>query len=372
MKNSHHAGLSVGQILLILLCAVLALILTAMIFGTAFVVDMLGQITYVPDGEETTLSPEQIESIYEEMWSTTDGTEWDEDDPDWTFDDEDIPSGEIIPSYTGDLNASDITIPSDTPPTLIRHDDIVNILLVGQDRRAHQTGNRRSDTMILVTFNTQEKTITMTSFMRDLYVAIPGRQGNRMNAAYRFGGMSLLCETMLVNFGVYVDGVIEVDFTSFQKIIDRLGGVTVNLTAKEANYLNSKYKMNVKKGNVHLDGAATLIYARIRKLDSDYQRTARQRKVLTQVINKCKNMDINELMFMMKELLPSVKTNMTQKEITNYVLTMLPLLPDAKVISLRIPASGMYASTRIRGMMVLAPDIPLTRQYLLEALMPGY
>jgi hypothetical protein len=83
-------------------------------------------------------------------------------------------------------------------------------------------------------------------------------------------------------------------------------------------------------------------------------------------------MDINELMFMMKELLPSVKTNMTQKEITNYVLTMLPMLPDAKVISLRIPASGMYASTRVRGMMVLAPDIPLTRQYLLEALMPGY
>ena len=93
--------------------------------------------------------------------------------------------------------------------------DIVNLLLIGQDRREGQD-RQRADSMIMVTLNKKTKQISMTSFMRDLYVQIPGYSDNRINATYAFGGMDLLDSTLNTNFGVEIAGNVEVDFGEFQ------------------------------------------------------------------------------------------------------------------------------------------------------------
>ena len=117
---------------------------------------------------------------------------------------------------------------------------VINILLIGQDRREGES-RARSDTMILVSVNTERKSISLVSLMRDLYVQIPGYSDNRINAAYQWGGMELLDETVLENFGVEVDGNVEADFEQFETIIDILGGVDVEMSKGEAEYM--KYVM---------------------------------------------------------------------------------------------------------------------------------
>ena len=121
-----------------------------------------------------------------------------------------IPTGTVptVPVPTDPTQPEDIPEIPDESEIYGKH--LVNILLVGQDRLEGQS-RQRSDTMLLVSFNKSDNTITLTSFMRDMYVQIPGYKPNRLNAAYAFGGMNLLKKTLDVNFGVKVDGVVEVD-----------------------------------------------------------------------------------------------------------------------------------------------------------------
>ena len=116
---------------------------------------------------------------------------------------------------------------------------IVNILLIGQDRREGEE-TARSDSMILCTSPRKTGDVTMTSFLRDLYVPIPGHRSNRINAAYSEGGTALLDDTLRENFGLHIDGNIEVDFSQFAQIIDLLGGVELELRKDEAAEINKE------------------------------------------------------------------------------------------------------------------------------------
>ena len=129
---------------------------------------------------------------------------------------------------------------------------MVNILLVGADRRKNEVA--RSDSMILCTFNKTTGTITLTSFMRDMYVKIPGYKSNRINVSYALGGFNLLNETISYNFGVESDGAVEIDFAHFQELIDLLGGIELELTAAEAYYVNYECHGKLKAGVQLLTG----------------------------------------------------------------------------------------------------------------------
>lgn len=246
-------------------------------------------------------------------------------------------------------------------------DHIINILLIGQDRRPGQ-GRQRSDAMILCTVNTDAKTLTMTSFLRDLYVQIPGYRDNRINAAYQFGGMPLLNQCLEVNFGVHVDGNVEVDFNEFIKIIDLMGGVRISLTNAEVGYLQ-KFGHDVYPGMNKLSGEKALAYARIRKIDNDFGRTNRQRTVLTALLNKVKTMSFEEQYDLLLEVLPLITTDIETKDILQYALRLLPILDELQVTTQHIPAKDAYYNARIRGMSVLVPDLEKNRQILLETLL---
>ncbi len=244
-------------------------------------------------------------------------------------------------------------------------DHLINILLVGQDRREGQ-GRQRSDSMILCSFNPKNNQLSMISFLRDLYVQIPGYSDNRLNAAYVFGGFPLLTKTLYQNFGVTVDGCVEVDFNGFKTAIDLVGGVDIELTVAEAKIVGD----GTTAGVCHLDGEHALMYARIRKIDSDFNRTSRQRKVLNAVFKKVKDCSVTEILGLVNELLPIVTTDMSNAQITSLAVKYAPSLASLGIETYSVPPKGTYKSAMIRGMAVLVPDRYAIKKIIFEEYLP--
>ena len=319
-------------LILLLILAILIVSLAAYAYN-----NILGKINRV-DGSEVTLSQEEIDAIENET------------DP-W---------GEGYEEHDGILD--------ENADLIAQGEHIINILLIGQDRRPGES-RARSDSMILCTIDTQKKTMVMTSFLRDLYVDIPdwnGRtyQDNRLNACYAFGGMGMLDLALEKNFGIQVDHNLEVDFSGFSEIINIFGGVTVNLTKREAEYLGG----GLKEGSNFLNPEQALQYSRIRYLDSDFGRTNRQRNVLTALFNSIKTMNADQLTQLINKILPMMTTDMTNADITGYMVKLIPILPELEISTQYIPASGAYKSCYVRGMAVLVPDMEANRAILRETL----
>jgi len=244
--------------------------------------------------------------------------------------------------------------------------DVINILLIGQDARPGE-GRARSDTMILVSLNQKTNRIHMVSFMRDMYVQIPGYLDNRINAAFALGGPELLNSTLNTNFGVTVDGNVEVNFDAFSAIIDILGGVDIELDWEETGYMN-QHGCSVSQGVNHMDGAAALTYARMRHVSGgDYGRTERQRKVIEAIMTSLKSAKLTDLLNLVNQVLPYVTTDLTDAEIISYASKGLTALSKgAEISSNRIPADDAHYGTFINGMSVLVPNLKMCQEDLNE------
>lgn len=242
---------------------------------------------------------------------------------------------------------------------------VVNLLLIGQDRREGEN-QARSDSMILCSFDRDTGKLTMTSFLRDLYVPIPGYGSNRINAAYSFGGMSLLEQTIEENFGISVDGCIEADFQQFSGIIDMLGGVTLELRQDEADIINQETGSSLTEGTETLTGHQALVYSRIRSIDrdGDFSRTNRQRKVLEALLDAYRKSSSAKLLPLLNRLLPMITTNISSSQLLLLAVEVVPQLPQLQLTSQRIPADGTYSDKTIDGMRVLVADMDSARQLL--------
>lgn len=329
------------RVLLIILCCFLSLVLLAGIAGVVvlgYIEGKLNLINKKPD--DSTMSS----SEYQDYLDSEDESA----DPDFT--------GEVVVDPTEDEEVEYVPLEGDN--------NIVNIMLIGQDRLPGE-GRTRSDTMILLTVNKKTKEIMMTSFLRDMYVRIPGYDKNKMNAAYAFGGMKLLGKTLAVNFGVHVDGNIEVDFDGFTKVVDLIGGIDIKLSAAEAAYLN-KFGHEAQEGMNHLDGAAALMYARDRSSGGgDFGRTQRQRNVINLIFQKCKTMSFSQLNNLLTNILPMVTTDMSNKEILGYMTDLFPLISGAELKTQRIPADGTYEyGYSEKGRSILVVDFAANREIL--------
>lgn len=256
--------------------------------------------------------------------------------------------------------------------TLIGGEDsgIINILLIGQDNRENEE-IPRSDCMILCSFRPAEKNITFVSFLRDLYVPIPGHRDNRINAAYALGGMPLLKQTLQENFQLSIDGCIGVDFANFPRIIDTLGGVTLTLRQDEADAINKAVEGDLTEGTQQLTGDQALAYSRIRNLDTDgdFSRTLRQRRLLSSLLSRYRESSLLTILSAVLDTLPMLSTDMEKKQFLLLAAKLFPLLEDPTVTSLRIPADGTYAYSTIRNMEVLTADMDQARQLLRERLL---
>ena len=248
--------------------------------------------------------------------------------------------------------------PTTAPMVEPRHEDYVyNILLIGTEALP-QFGGERSDTVILVSVNSKDKKIYMTSLMRDMYVQIPGYSDAKLNSAYSHGGAKLLIQTVEQNLQVRIDGYVKVGFESFEWIIDRLGGVEMTLTAEEAaylrktNYISKPQYRTVVAGTQVLNGNQALGYCRVRMVptasgaDSDFGRTERQRTVLTKLFNKYKETNVFTLLSVLNDCLPQVLTDISKEDMQMLMETVI----DNRILTLesfRIPVSGTFSDVYV-------------------------
>ena len=246
---------------------------------------------------------------------------------------------------------------------------LINILLTGQDRRNDKTP-ARADTIILCSFHPESKTVVLTSFLRDLYIQIPGIGGNRLNAAYAYGGLDLLKQTLEENLNIHIDGCIDVDFSQFAGIIDVLGGVTLELRQDEAESINKTVSGSLTEGVQALNGRQALAYSRIRTLDSDgdFSRTERQRKLLMSLFNSYRDAGLLKILSAIADTLPLITTDLETKEILRLAAALFPMLDDPSIVSQRIPADGSYSYSTIRGMEVLTADYEEIYKQLLNTI----
>ncbi len=272
----------------------------------------------------------------------------------------------------------------------ISDSEIINILLVGGDKNVDEqnkaNANRRSDTMMIATLDMKHKKLKVTSLMRDMYVEIPGHGSRKLNAAYSLGGISLLYETIVKNFGIKMDGYAQVNFDAFVDVINAVGGVEANITESEAehlnttNYIKRKKFRNLEVGKQVLNGYQALGYCRIRhgkrtaygcpavytasgKAD-DYGRTERQRLVIEALVKKLKSMSLNEWMELVEVVLPNIKTDMKDDEIYSYMLAVVKM-GTTEVNQYSLPIQGGYTSQELPVVgQCLVPDIPKNKAAL--------
>ena len=270
------------------------------------------------------------------------------------------------PTQETETVPTETTEPKPTDPDYGKMGKVINVLLIGQDAREGEE-SKNSDTVILITVNKETKKITMTSFLRDSYVTLnnvvdsngKSHSGStKLTLAYALGyqwggtlgAMQVMDQVITNNFGPVVDHNIEVNMEAFDACINALGGVTITLDKDEAKYMNnyfSKFDAEGREffeGDNLVDGWAAEVYVRTRHAnngDNDYNRTNRQRQVVAQVLEKVKNMSVLELNKLVDQLLPLVATDMTNTDMTNYILEVLPILPEMTLESIQCPNKEM-------------------------------
>ena len=324
-KSPHHRIAIIGFILFIALA-------TALGSATLYYNHLLNKINYVQPNEES-FDPNLRPGDLTDLTDPTDPT-----DPTTTRITE---SGETTTAapVTTPATTIDWTSLYDVSSVPVMSDpNVQNILLIGSDSDS-STYYSRSDTIIIVSINKKANTIRMVSILRDTGVLIPGRTDgvDKINHSYSYGGPRLLMNTIEANFRIHIDNYIAVGFTGFAAIVETIGGLDINLTAAEAGY------MGLKPGLQHLNGAMTEWYVRIRKIDSDFQRTTRQRHVLELIMQKARGMGIVDLTSLLEKILPQVSTGLTKGEMSSLLLSA-PAMLKYPLTQSSLPVSGTYIS----------------------------
>jgi len=255
---------------------------------------------------------------------------------------------------------------------LVYDQDVVNILLIGADKRADEIDVGRSDTTMIATIDLKNGKLKLTSLMRDMYIDIPGYGYHKFNAAYSFGGVQLVYQTIAEHFGVKLDGYAEVDMEAFRQCVDLIGGVPMELTEAEAYFLQTAYstskhgEKDVVAGQNLMTPYQALAYCRIRQdITGEYGRTDRQRKVLISIFNEMKRADIMTITNICMKSLNYVTTDLTESQIRSLLMSVISM-GTTEIEQLRIPYEGSFTEGRLSGdgAWVIQPDYDLNRQAL--------
>ncbi|MEG2605014.1 MAG: LCP family protein [Clostridia bacterium] len=221
--------------------------------------------------------------------------------------------------------------PNTALPTIV-----FNVLLLGVDNRSSKLQRGLSDAVIICSINMDTGSVKLTSIARDTAVIVPGfKNKNRINVAYKRGGPELSMKTVNRNFQMNVERYVVVNIHGLADIIDALGGVDMEMTSREAGRINyelrkepmdkvKRAKVEAKDGVQHLDGMQAVTFARIRGIDSDLERTRRQRQLLETLLKQVMtDMDIAKFMTLIETALPYGQTNLTSEELLQLGMTVL-------------------------------------------------
>lgn len=255
--------------------------------------------------------------------------------------------------------------------SLQKSSSVKNILLLGVDARSGEEGSQtRSDTMMLVSLDKKHHCIKLTSFLRDSWVYIPSLgYSQRLNAACSSGGYQGVVDAVEYNFGIAVDGYAVVDFEMFKVLVDSIGGVEVEVTEAEAKEVTGHPKRygNVKldAGKYKLTGEQALAYCRIRKIDTDFVRTERQRTVMSAILSGVKKSNPAALLNAIYKSAPYVETDLTKGEIMSAASSAM-LCIGGGIQQTKVPFDGTWEYATIKGNSVISMNIDENKQSLTE------
>lgn len=290
-----------------------------------------------------------------------------------------IDTSTVYPVDNDELDLPDLPDgPNEIDPAdgeIYKDENVMNILLLGTDERSNTfSDNARADAIMVLSLNTKEHTMKLVSIERGIGVPVPGRNDDWITHTFRYGGAALTMQTVRECFKLDVEHYIRVNFNVFQDGIDTIGGVDINLTQAEANELD-QYAQNtnsglqrVQPGWNHLNGTTALAYARLRSIDSDWQRIERQRTVVQAAINQVKGLDLVTLDKLLNQILPMVQTNLTKGEITSLVLEMPGFIANgAQMEQMTIPTDDTCWNTvGVDGRKLIGVDFDANAKILRE------
>lgn len=252
---------------------------------------------------------------------------------------------------------------------LVSSDDVKNILLLGVDARADEESEAsRADSMMLISLDKKNNCIKMTSFLRDSWVYIPCKDKyQRLNAACTYGGYSAVVDTIEYNYHVDIDGYVVADFEMFKVMVDSIGGVEVEVTEEEANEVTNhpgRYGDVVLEAGTHtLTGEQALAYCRIRKIDTDWKRTERQRTVIEAIINGVVSSGPITAYKMVSSVVEYVQTDLSKSEIRSIAFSSLSCLSGG-FQQASCPFDGTWEYSNKSGASVITLDVEENQEQL--------
>lgn len=264
----------------------------------------------------------------------------------------------MIHRYYGMMDYQEVSSQTPVPEPV----DLEHILVVGMDRNDPE--GVRTDTMILVTVNPDTKELTLTSFLRDLYVTYPEQGEGKLGMAYAEGGMALLQSTLQSSFGINVDRYVAIDFEAFRAIIDGIGGLELELSEKDLKYIFPGEEK--QPGAYLLNGQQALVYAYWVEGRDDASRTARQRTIMTETFEKIRTIPTETLDAMLVETLPKVTTDFTEADCYS-VLFGLVSLADYPIRSQQVPFEGTWEAVTAENIYALVFDLEENRRLFFES-----
>lgn len=236
---------------------------------------------------------------------------------------------------------------SEAPPEgeVIEKDEVVNVLLLGTDMRIPYTRDPgRADAIQVISLNLSKGTVKLISFERGIMVPVPEHGTDLLTHAYRWAGPEYMLSLFRDYFLMDMAGYAQVDFDTFQEIIDDIGGIDVELSEMEAWALRKVAGGRLQEGVNHLDGYQALHYCRLRSIDSNWVRVERQRKAIQAAMDKVKSLSLTELDELADKVLPLIHTNLSKEQISR-LLRAAPKILGAKAEQMTVPyrVPGQYA-----------------------------
>lgn len=223
----------------------------------------------------------------------------------------------VLSKYSIPTNTNSLGVVDSVKNDINKKSDgnVTNILLMGIDS---EDGVGRSDAIMIVSVDKKNKLVKLSSLQRDSYVYIAGHGMTKLNHAYAYGGPQLSIRTVNTNMGMDIQDYVSVNFNSMPKIINSLGGIDMKLSAEEAKIVG----VGSKSGTYHLNGDQSLSFSRIRKIDTDYERTSRQRRVVEYVIRELMKASPLKYPSLMNQIIPLTKTSLPNTTILSLGTTV--------------------------------------------------
>lgn len=249
--------------------------------------------------------------------------------------------------------------------------EVVNFVLLGSDsRNVNSMEAGRSDSIMIASINPIKKSINLVSIPRDTYVTVPGYGKTKINHAYAYGKEQLTLKTINSNFNLNITDYITIDFSGLKNVIDKVGGIELELSTQEKNYIGIKDDRLNQTGKIKLNGEEALKHSRNRTVGNDFTRASRQRDVMEALINKIASLEINQILDLSDDFLKEVKTNIN---VTSYIGLLTSILANkneylSNITSNQVPSNEYASGQMIDGVYYFVSDMEKAKNDLYNIL----